>query len=493
MKSVNEYGKVCADILNKNSVANRGLVTKHTSPSGLETTYTYADTDDKITQVRAQSGSKEYSVSYGYDSKRRLSKITHNEFDYDFTYDGMGRMKTVRIADELYSTNVYDTSSATTTVSTTYAGGEKLTVTTDRHQNPVKKTYTNTAGATSTLAEAEYDQLGKVTKYIDKTTGDVYTYTYNELGEVETVKLNNSNYKTHTYDSHGRLTETSAYINNNCILKYTPVYEKDSNNKIYPENNVVGTELEGVFTTELTKDNIGRNIKKTLSFESSDNQLDTEYTYVDTNTRLSNYVSTLKNSVCNATGDTESEDTYSYSYMANGNIYEIKKNGAVIVDYVYDQMNQVVGEYNPELGYTYVYSYDTSGNILSKTKYPYSTFGYSNPIETIQYSYDSTNKDRLISYNGETCTYDSKGNPTVYRNNALIWSRVRLLASYGINTFAYNADGIRIRKNTTTYTLDGSNIIKESRNGNDIIYYYDNTGVCGFCYNGKNYFYLKNL
>ena len=156
-------------------------------------------------------------------------------------------------------------------------------VTTDRHQNPVKKTHTNTAGTISTLAEAEYDQLGKVTKYLDKTTGDVYTYTYNELGEVETVKLNNSNYKTHTYDSHGRLTETKTRLTVNTSakeLRYTPVYEKDSNNKIYPENNVVGTELEGVFTTELTKDNIGRNIRKTFYAVRGGKFLNSEYTYV---------------------------------------------------------------------------------------------------------------------------------------------------------------------------------------------------------------------
>ena len=171
MKSVNEYGKVCTDILGKDKAATRGLVTKTTSPLGLETVYTYADTDDKVTGISAQDGNNVYSVMYGYDAKRRLSRITHNGFNYLFDYDGMGRMKTVTVGDTVYSTNTYDTSGATTTVSTTYAGGEKLTVTTDRHQNPVKKTYTNAAGTTSELAEAEYDELGKVTKYIDKTTG----------------------------------------------------------------------------------------------------------------------------------------------------------------------------------------------------------------------------------------------------------------------------------------------------------------------------------
>ncbi len=147
-----------------------------------------------------------------------------------------------------------------------------------------------------------------------------------------------------------------------------------------------------------------------------------------------------------------------------------------------------------ELGYTFVYSYDEAGNILSKRKYPYTTGDLASPIYTYQYTYDAQNGDRLICYNGEEFEYDSKGNPTKYRGTSLAWDRVRLLERFGGHTFSYNAEGIRTRKDGITYLLDGSNILKETRaNGKDILYYYDGTGVCGFRYECKDYFYAKNL
>jgi len=71
--------------------------------------------------------------------------------------------------------------------------------------------------------------------------------------------------------------------------------------------------------------------------------------------------------------------------------------------------------------------------------------------------------------------------------------------------FKYNSAGIRTSKSyydmntgaltASTFILDGSNIIKEDRNGGGLIlyYYYDDSGVTGFNYNGTDYYYGKNL
>ena len=37
------------------------------------------------------------SNTYGYDSRSRLSAITHNGFQYFFTYDALGNQQTVRL------------------------------------------------------------------------------------------------------------------------------------------------------------------------------------------------------------------------------------------------------------------------------------------------------------------------------------------------------------------------------------------------------------
>ena len=69
----------------------------------------------------------------------------------------------------------------------------------------------------------------------------------------------------------------------------------------------------------------------------------------------------------------------------------------------------------------------------------------------------------------------------------------RRLSSYCVNQFKYGADGIRIKKNSTSYTLDGSKILKETTGSTTITYYYGVNGVIGFRYNGTDYYYRKNL
>lgn len=116
---------------------------------------------------------------------------------------------------------------------------------------------------------------------------------------------------------------------------------------------------------------------------------------------------------------------------------------------------------------------------------------------TDTYVYDETWKDKLISYNGKSITYDTVGNPTNYMGNALTWTMGRQLASFGSNTYTYNENGIRTSKTvnnvTTTYYLDGTNIIEQSDGTNTLHFYYDgNDEIIGFTYNEADYFYVKN-
>ena len=70
---------------------------------------------------------------------------------------------------------------------------------------------------------------------------------------------------------------------------------------------------------------------------------------------------------------------------------------------------------------------------------------------------------------------------------------MRQLDKYDSHTFAYGADGIRYKKDNTTYTLSGTKILKETNGSRTLTYYYGNGGVVGFQYNGFDYFFLKNL
>ena len=105
----------------------------------------------------------------------------------------------------------------------------------------------------------------------------------------------------------------------------------------------------------------------------------------------------------------------------------------------------------------------------------------------------------MVQYN---C--DANENPTTYRGKTLTWTRGRLLetcpslTSPNVTwTFTYNADGIRVGKSapgvTTTYGVDGERIVYEKTNGQVKRYFYDESGIAGFEYNGQKYTFRKNL
>ena len=85
------------------------------------------------------------------------------------------------------------------------------------------------------------------------------------------------------------------------------------------------------------------------------------------------------------------------------------------------------------------------------------------------------------------------GNPLTYLGHNLVWDRVRLLKQYDSLTFDYNASGIRTRKGTTTYELDGTTILSETGSGYTLRYLYGLDGLVGFKFGDNNYYYEKNL
>ena len=173
-------------------------------------------------------------------------------------------------------------------------------------------------------------------------------------------------------------------------------------------------------------------------------------------------------------------------------------------------------------GNTTVFKYDNGGNLQYKKVYAYSAASGKTVNEllngttgkTISYGYGvATNKDLLTSYNGSgTLEYDNFGNPQKWfkhgtGNSALIytlqWGNVSNLISIydGVSgstyNYKYNDQGIRTEKVVNgvvhKYYLQGEQIIAERYGSNLIKFYYDTTGVCGFNYNGTDYYYQKNI
>ena len=158
-------------------------------------------------------------------------------------------------------------------------------------------------------------------------------------------------------------------------------------------------------------------------------------------------------------------------------------------------------------GTTWVYNYDRGGNILSKSRYAYTTGTVGTALETIPYTYGDSNwKDKLTAYNGNTITYDAIGNPLSDGTWTYTWGagrQLRQMSRTGMTVqLKYDHNGLRTQKivtengitTTTDYTLHGK-LVTEMRRGNDVLhFFYDaQSRTVKVDFNGTMYTYVHNL
>jgi len=182
--------------------------------------------------------------------------------------------------------------------------------------------------------------------------------------------------------------------------------------------------------------------------------------------------------------------TISYDYDSEERITKVTDSVDGITEYTYDALGQLLTEKHKAISDDVFVTvnemtYDNYGNIVSKNGKAY-TYG------------NSTWKDLLTSYDGQTISYDAQGNPTSYLGHTLTWEKGRQLKSFDNIQYTYNANGIRTSKTVNgvkhEYTLDGAKILKETWESNTIVPLYDNEdSVCGIQFNDEPYYFLKNL
>lgn len=464
------------------------LLTQRIDPNGQVFQYAYDEDNDQQTTVTAidvKCASGDIANNFAYDVGR-LTQVTHNGYNFNYNYEKLGRNSRIKAGGNSLVYFTY-TNGEESQIKSEYDNGFVTLVYFDSRGNPIKKRIDGTVVST-----ASYDELGNVKKLVDKLSNVCYTYTYNKEGKLTQVKLTNASSgstlgtQTYSYDSKHRL--TSSY-DSRTGFTYCPIYEK-SGSQYYPDNATKGIKLNGKYTDEVERDGLRRPATRKLTLGSASTPLMTDtYGYlVGYDNSTTNFVSSLTHTVGS------SSTTYNYTYDNVGNIETVKRGGTNLVKYTYDGLNRLIQEDHYEFGKRYTYTYDNGGNITSKKEYTLTSSGsVTGSATTYAYTYDTTWKDKLTSFNGQTCAYDVLGNPTTYRGNALTWTQVRRLKKYGTNTFEYGADGIRTKKNSITYTLDGNKILKETDGSKTLIYYYGNSGVIGFKYNNVDYYYEKNL
>ncbi len=151
---------------------------------------------------------------------------------------------------------------------------------------------------------------------------------------------------------------------------------------------------------------------------------------------------------------------------------------------LFDELGQLERENNLDTNETIKYTYDNGGNIDKKEYYTYTTGSLTTPTKTVDYSYDSTWKDKLTSYNGQNIFYDAIGNPVTYRDGMSFEWQGRQMTSANLNgtavTYTYDADGLRTTKQvgSTLYEYEyvGGQLVYEKRGDIRFYYRYDSLG-----------------
>lgn len=157
--------------------------------------------------------------------------------------------------------------------------------------------------------------------------------------------------------------------------------------------------------------------------------------------------------------------------------------------YEYDSLNRLIREDNRAKNESYFYSYDNNGNIVSKETCGFTVSEHELGTGTVvTYTYENA---KLVAFGTEISEFDAIGNPTLYRGKSATWIRGRKLIDFDGNSFEYDAQGKRIRKNEVSFVYDSQNRLLKQSNG--LEFFYDTVGLLGFSYAGNNYYYRKDV
>ena len=490
---------------------SNGLLHHSVTPEGQTTYYTYNQNKDLASMYsEVTSGTTVFDNKNTFSYNRDyLTQVSHNGLTYGFEYNGLGDITEVSVAGQaiLRSACVRgETGDETTTVELDEEGEAQnsTVVNKDRYGRITKITRNNVC-----VLEKEYEDAfempygsAKLKTAIDNSAGIVYTYTYDEDGEVNKVTYtgNRSGSIEREKDSKKRIAkETYTFADTTEELVYTYGYED------YPDDRVNEISLEDHFTQTIFNDKMGRTQSTklmtpgALELTQSYDYYIKGYSYIGDTT---NYVKKL--TTCVWVNRALTEYSENYAYDKNGNISSITS-AEGSVQYSYDGLNRLVQELNWKTGKSYFYTYDAGGNILTKKVKALAT---GEVTEQKNYTYDATYKDRLIGFGEESIGgYDLQGRPTNYRGMSLEWThgRVSKFTKGGFTqTCTYDANGIRTEKiengKTHKYYVEDSRIVREVVTGSEnyeLYYLYGANGIAGFTHKTANgsttYYYRKNL
>ncbi|MGC2237821.1 MAG: PKD domain-containing protein [Pyrinomonadaceae bacterium] len=417
---------------------NRRTRTNFADGSFVETTF---DTLGRRTAEKDQAGK---ITQFFYDSLGRLTKVKdalNQETVYDYNelgqqtlqkdalgretkyeYDKLGR-RTKRIL-PLGQTETYSYDTGGNLQSRTDFNGKTTTLAYDNMRRLISKTpdaslnqptvsFTyNNLGQRATMTDASgttnynYDNRNRLSS--KQTPFGALSYTYNETGNIETLRSSNSNGVSvdYAYDELNRL------------------------------SSVKDNRLSGNQTTGYIYDAVGN-----LQSYTYPNEVTTSYAFNNLNRLTTMSVSNTANNLA----------SYQYTLGAAGNRTQVVENTGRTVNYVYDDLYRLTSETiaNSANNGQINYQYDAVGNRLQR--------GSSvNQVANQTSTFDAD--DRMNSD-----TYDANGNTKASNGKTYNYDfENKLISTSSGITIVYDGDGNRVSKTingvTTNYLVDTNNL-----------------------------------
>ncbi len=444
-----------------------------------------------ITPVANTSGSTNSAILSGAKTKATATTAVSG-YQYAYSYDKWGNLTKVTVGGKTLKESTYHDITGEMLTSL-LPFGDKLNYSYDicGRVTEIKDDDGNS------LVKYTYDGQGNISKIIDNVGHLTSEYGYDSIGRLlyqigYNWGTNRDRSSSYSYDSYGRLTEhkfSFGTLYTNRINEYH--YNSDGTLKYMTTGN--GDRID------VTYDAFNRVTKNT--YDITDVDYSQRFTYASSSE--GNATPLISKIIYNdGTKDlTSSETKYDGAY----NVTELWIDSSKDAWFEYDSAHRLK-KANYANGWTYEYTYDNRGNILTKKK----TYRSTGETSTINYGYGGTQADALKSYGGKSFTYNAYGYPTSYNNGSAYtfsWDKYGNLsgATKGSKTLSYSYDisGLRTSKAISgglnwTYYYDGDRLIGQvCSDGTAIMFNYGTDGemfgfsrmVNGYQY---DYYYVKN-
>lgn len=505
-----------AKFYTENESSENGQVKSEFDESGEnKVTYTYVNDTNIVNSTIDSNGSV---LSYGYDNSGALTSITssndngqenstqtqytlgqvtelrsgNNTINYEYDY----KLRTIAVklnSNKNYLSIAYDDDITYNNVicdktTITNINGDVFESYTDKKGNALSMSHNGVIQVVS-----EYDVDNKLTKFTDKISNEITTNTYDSLDRITAVAKTGINPVTeiYNYNNYGNISKrtVSSSVNHEYSYGYKNNASKDLDNIVFKNNN----KQVAVFTT--TQDAMSRLKNKTIA-NINGKLLGEYYYYKQVGDHATNLVSGVRYGEIR-NGNYMIGDGLTYAYDKSNNISKIYEKGNLQVSYIYDKLNRIIREDNLQLNKTCFFTYDNNGNILTNTQTVYTQKSLQEidfqDLTTTEYLYSEVG-DMLLSYDNLDFKYDLLGNPTLYKDKKVEWTKGRQMKSYDNFTYTYDGQGRRVSKTlndkTLSYIYDNNGKLLKQSDGLEFIY--DNSGVIGIVYNYTEYFYRKN-